>query len=77
MKKVDICECNFVLGTEKVKDELEKSNDFEVEVHGCLGHCGECYDFHLQIQQILAHLRHLLYVHSHLKFLFRYRYSSY
>ena len=42
MKKVDICECNFVLGTEKVKDELEKSNDFEVEVHGCLGHCGEC-----------------------------------
>lgn len=44
MKKVDICECNFVLGTDKVKDELEKSSDFEVEVHGCLGHCGECHE---------------------------------
>lgn len=44
MKKVDICECNLALGTEKVKDNLEKSGDYEVEVHGCLGHCGECFE---------------------------------
>ena len=42
MKKVDICESNFALGTDKVVEELEKSQEFEVEVHGCLGHCGEC-----------------------------------
>ena len=42
MKKVDFCECNFVLGTDKVKEELEKSGEFKVEVHGCLGHCGDC-----------------------------------
>ncbi|BAK81025.1 DUF1450 domain-containing protein [Candidatus Arthromitus sp. SFB-rat-Yit] len=42
MKKIDICESNFALGTDKVVEELEKSNEFEVEVHGCLGYCGEC-----------------------------------
>ncbi len=42
MKKIDICECNFVLGTDKVKEEFEKSSDYEVEVQGCLGYCGEC-----------------------------------
>lgn len=44
MKKIDICESNFALGTDSVKDELEKTGDFEVEVHGCLGHCGECFE---------------------------------
>ncbi len=44
MKKVDICESNFALGTDKVKDELEKSSGYEVEVHGCLGRCGECFE---------------------------------
>lgn len=42
MKKIDICEGNFVLGTDKVKEELDKTGEFEVEVHGCLGYCGEC-----------------------------------
>ena len=44
MKKIDICENNFALGTDKVKDELEKLGDFEVEAHGCLGYCGECFE---------------------------------
>lgn len=42
MKKIDVCENNFALGTDKVVEELEKSNEFEIEVHGCLGYCGEC-----------------------------------
>ena len=29
MKKVDICESNFALGTDKVVEELEKSQEFE------------------------------------------------
>ncbi len=42
MKKIDVCESNFALGTDKVIEELEKTGEFEIEVHGCLGYCGEC-----------------------------------
>lgn len=44
MKKVDFCESNFALGTEKIKETLEKDGNFEVNVHGCLGYCGECFE---------------------------------
>lgn len=44
MKKVDFCESNFALGTDKIKETLEKDGSVEVNVHGCLGYCGECFE---------------------------------
>lgn len=42
IKKIYICESNLVLGTDQVKEKLEQSGEFDIEVEGCLGHCGEC-----------------------------------
>lgn len=42
IKKIYICESNLALGTEEVKEKLEKSGEFDVNVEGCLGYCGEC-----------------------------------
>ena len=41
IKKIYICESNLALSTEEVKEELEKTGEFDVNGVGCLGYCGE------------------------------------
>lgn len=39
---VEFCYNNYSLGTEKIKEKLELSDDFEVLENLCLGHCEQC-----------------------------------
>jgi uncharacterized protein YuzB (UPF0349 family) len=42
---VEFCQSNLSAGTDRVKEELEKEKDLDVIEYGCLGHCGECYEY--------------------------------
>ncbi len=42
---IEFCQSNLSAGTERVKEELEKNTNIDVIEYGCLGHCGECYEY--------------------------------
>ncbi|WP_025028437.1 DUF1450 domain-containing protein [Caldalkalibacillus mannanilyticus] len=42
---IEFCQSNLSAGTERVKEELEKDLNLDVISYGCLGHCGECYEY--------------------------------
>lgn len=42
---VEFCQSNLGAGTLRVKEELEKDENLDVIDYGCLGHCGECYEY--------------------------------
>lgn len=42
MKEIKFCENNYQFETDKVKEELEALEGFNVEEEGCCGYCGEC-----------------------------------
>jgi len=42
---IEFCQSNLTAGTQKVKEELEKDAELDVVEYGCLGHCGECYEY--------------------------------
>ncbi len=40
---VEFCASNMHHGTDKVMQQFEQDDQYEVEEYGCLGNCGECY----------------------------------
>ncbi|GAA0369386.1 DUF1450 domain-containing protein [Bacillus horti] len=42
---IEFCQSNLGAGTLRVKEELEKDPDLDVIDYGCLGFCGECYQY--------------------------------
>jgi len=42
---IEFCQSNLSAGTLRVKEELDKDQNLDVITYGCLGHCGECYEY--------------------------------
>lgn len=42
---IEFCQSNLGAGTQRVKEELEKDPNLDVIEYGCLGNCGECYEY--------------------------------
>lgn len=40
---IEFCASNMHHGTDRIMNEFEQNDDYEVIEYGCLGNCGECY----------------------------------
>lgn len=42
---IEFCQSNLATGTLKLKEKLEQDPRVDVIDYGCLGNCGECYEY--------------------------------
>lgn len=42
---IEFCASNMHHGTDRIMKIFEEDDAFEVIEYGCLGNCGECYEF--------------------------------
>ncbi len=42
---IEFCASNMHHGTDRIMDMFEQDDQYEVTEYGCLGNCGECYQF--------------------------------
>ena len=40
---IEFCASNMHHGTDRIMEQFEQDDEYEVVEYGCLGNCGECY----------------------------------